>query len=174
MNLETMKTNLPSAYRLAEKLATMTTYTMMNYETAAVVGQGSTELARESLGATGENGVVSAMRDASGVLVYVPASRVSDMERLGREVVAVYLDPAVTSLESIDEATLTDATATREARIGAAARLCRAADEEARTEQDSEPTWQASGEQIGTIETMAQACDGAPTKADWQAFAAAY
>lgn len=79
-----------------------------------------------------------------------------------------------TPVEVDDESTLTDATATREARIEAAARLCRAADEEQSVEGDAPMTWQSSGEQIGTIETMAQACDGAPSKADWQIFARAY
>ena len=72
------------------------------------------------------------------------------------------------------EATLTDATATREARIEAAARLCRAADEEQAVEGDAPMTWQSSGEQIGTVETMQQACDGDVTGADWRTFAAAY
>jgi hypothetical protein len=76
--------------------------------------------------------------------------------------------------EADDETTLTDATATREARIEAAARLCRTADEEQAVEGDAPMTWQSSREQIGTVETMQQACDGYVTGADWQTFAPAY
>ena len=79
------------------------TYTMISYETGRTVGAGSSDLARASIGANGENGVVSATRDAAGILILVPASRVSDMERMGRQVFAVYLDPAISSLE-VDEA----------------------------------------------------------------------
>lgn len=79
-----------------------------------------------------------------------------------------------TTTERSDEATLANSSAPREARIAAAARLCRIADEEQATEGDSGLTWHASAEQRGTIETMTQACGGRPTDADWKIFSFSY
>lgn len=76
-----------------------TTYAMLDYDTAKEIGQGDLQLARESAGATGENGVVSACKGADGLLHYVAASRVAEYERMGKQVVSVYLDPAVPAKE---------------------------------------------------------------------------
>lgn len=78
---------------------TTTTHSMLDYDTASKVGRGDLQLARESAGATGENGVVSAYRGVDGLLHYVPESRTAEFERMGKQVFSVYLDPAVPAKE---------------------------------------------------------------------------
>lgn len=76
--------------------------------------------------------------------------------------------------EAQDEVTLTNASASREERVMAAARLCRAADVEQVADGETTCTADESAEQIGTIETMREACDGEPTAADWRLFRRMY
>ena len=77
----------------------MKTYAMLDYDTAQVVGQGTPHLARESCGATGENGVVLAYVGADGLLHHCHESREADYRRMGKTVVSVYLDPSVSDDE---------------------------------------------------------------------------
>jgi hypothetical protein len=76
----------------------MKTYTMLDYDTAEVVGEGDENLARESAGST-PTGCVLACLGSDGLLHHVPESRESEFRRMGKNVVAVYLDPVVPTKE---------------------------------------------------------------------------
>lgn len=79
---------------VVSKRSSKSTYSMLDYDTAQVVGQGDAELARESAGST-PTGCVLAYLGSDGVLHYLPESREADYRRMGKTVVSVYLDPSV-------------------------------------------------------------------------------